>query len=113
MATKKEQEAIVDNSSKIDVIRNLIFGENIEQYNSEFELLKKDILNKRKELHTLIEETSSELNAAIDNLSTDLNIRITDLESKVEEQMEDMDAKKLDRDMLSDALRKLADNIRS
>ena len=33
--------------SKIETIRNLIFGENIETYNSEFETMKSDILKKK------------------------------------------------------------------
>jgi len=52
--TKKTKELdktmAPDPASKIEVIKNLIFGENIAEYNSEFESLKKEIDSKRKEL---------------------------------------------------------------
>ena len=38
----------VDSSSKIDAIKQLIFGENMQAYDSEFETLKQDILNKKE-----------------------------------------------------------------
>ena len=69
-----------DLTSKIDAIKQLIFGENIQEYNHEFEAVKKDILNKKKELEQLLEEVKAELLQNIDNLSTDINIRITELE---------------------------------
>lgn len=103
----------LESNSKLDAIRNLIFGENIQQYDSEFDLLKKDILAKRKELNDLIEDTKDELNKAVDNLSTDLNIRISDLESKMQDDLEDINASKLDRNMLGDALIALAQKIKS
>jgi len=101
------------NSSKLEAIRDLIFGENIQQYDSEFELLKKDILTKRQELHDLVDETREELNKTVDNLSTDLNIRISDLESKMESDLDSMNAQKVDRSMLSDALISLAEKIKN
>ena len=40
---------INDASSKIETIKNLIFGENIQAYDSEFETLKKEITRKNNE----------------------------------------------------------------
>ena len=71
----KEEKGI----SKIETIRDLIFGDNMTEYNSEFESLKKDLRAKRQELEDFIEATKKELHHAIDNLGTDVNIRITDL----------------------------------
>ena len=41
---KKEEDAL--SKSKIEVIKNLIFGENIQEYNTEFDKLKKEIKNR-------------------------------------------------------------------
>lgn len=115
MGQKQEptpQEA-VDSSSRIEAIKNLLFGENIQQYNSEFEDVKNDILEKRKELVALIEDTRDELSKAIDSLSTDLNIRITDLESKMDDRMDQLDDEKTGRLMLGDALIELGKKIKS
>lgn len=101
----------IDSVSKIETIKNLIFGENIQQYNSEFDTLKKDILQKREELRTLVEETNQEINVLIDNLSTDINIRITELENNLEEKAADLDAKKVDKKTLGSLLVKIGNQI--
>ncbi len=102
-----------DSASKIEVIKNLIFGENIAEYNSEFETLKKDIDSKRKELHNYINETREELMSSIDNLSTDINIRITDLENALEDKADKLDDQKVDRKLLGDLLISLGEKIAS
>jgi chaperonin cofactor prefoldin len=100
-----------DPSTKIEAIKNLIFGENIQAYNSEFDNIKNDILAKKKALETLIEEVRSELIQNIDNLSTDLNIRITELESNMENKLDDLDEKKVDRRQLGQLLINLGEKI--
>jgi len=90
--------------SKIEAIKNLIFGDNIQAYNSEFESLKQDILDKKKDLEDLIEEVSSELRKSIDDVSTDVNIRITDLEKSLEGKIENLETKSVDKDLLGKLL---------
>ncbi|MDP5078117.1 MAG: fructose 1,6-bisphosphatase [Nonlabens sp.] len=110
---EKTPQDSVDSSSRLEAIKNLIFGENIQQYDSEFDLVKQDILAKKKELVNLIEETRDELSKAIDSLSTDLNIRITDLESKMEDRMDQLEDDKTSRAMLGDALIELGKKIKA
>lgn len=119
MATKGENTndageanpSITDPSTKIEAIKNLIFGENIQEYNSEFDNIKNDILAKKQALENLIEEVRSELIQNIDNLSTDLNIRITELESNIENKLDDLDEKKVDRRQLGQLLINLGEKI--
>lgn len=112
--TKKSEEQPIsnqDNSSKIDAIKDLLFGDNIVEYNSQFESIKNDILKKKEDLEHLIEVTQKSLNEAIDNLSTDLNIRITSLEDVFEEKINALDDKKMNRKDLGDLLIKLGNKI--
>lgn len=104
---------IAESNSKIEAIKNLIFGENIQQYDSEFEELKADILKKKEELNALISDAREELSKSIDSLSTDLNIRISDLESKLEDRLDDIEDKKTSRDLLGKALIELGNKIMS
>jgi len=106
-------KSATDSASKIEVIKNLIFGENIAEYNSEFETLKKEIDSKRKELHKYIDETREELMSSIDNLSTDINIRLTDLENSLEDKADKLDAHKVDKKILADLLISLGEKIAS
>lgn len=100
-----------ETESKIEAIKNLIFGDNIQAYNSEFESLKEDILNKKKVLEDLIEEVSSELRKSIDDVSTDVNIRITDLEKSLEGKIEKLEAKSVDKELLGKLLIDLGEKV--
>jgi len=106
-----ETTETVNANSKIDAIKQLIFGENIQAYDNEFDTLKKDILNKKNELEDLIESVKAELIKTIDSTATDINIRITELEDKMEDRLEDLDDKKLNRRDLGDLLVKLGEKI--
>ena len=98
-------------ASKIETIRNLIFGENIEQYNSEFESLRGDILRKKKVLENLVDEVREDLKTAIDNVATDVNIRISELETKIDEKVEGLEAEKIDRSTLGKMLMELGEKV--
>ena len=113
--TKKDanEQSVTDSASKIEVIKNLIFGENIAEYNSEFETLKKDIDDKRKELKNYIDDARQEIMSSIDNLSTDVNIRITDLENALEDKADKLDEQKVDKKILADLLISLGEKISS
>lgn len=98
-------------NSKIDVIKNLLFGENITSFEQEFDAIKEDILSKKKELNDLIDSTRAELDTAIDSLSTDLNIRITELEDRFNDKSDDLNAKKIDKKLLGDLFIKLGNKL--
>lgn len=98
-------------TSKIETIRNLIFGETIETYDSEFESLKKEILEKKKVLEDLIEDVKTELNSAIDNVSTDVNIRMTELEKSLDERLENLEDTAVDKKMLGKLLIELGEKV--
>ncbi len=106
-----EENVVSDPSSKIEAIKNLIFGENIEAYNSEFENVKKDIALKKREIEGFIEETRLSLHQTIDNLSTDINIRITELESSLADKVEMLNSKKVDKKTLGNLLISLGEKI--
>lgn len=102
----------LDATSKLEVIKDLIFGENMAAYNAEFEQLKEEILAKKKELESLLDSVREELTQNIDNLSTDLNIRITELEDSLNQKIENTENASVNRDELSSLLIKLGESIR-
>ncbi|GEQ85080.1 hypothetical protein ULMS_05880 [Patiriisocius marinistellae] len=101
----------IDSASKIEAIKNLIFGENIQQYNSEFDSVKKEIDKQKATLEEYIDQVRGELMQSIDSLSTDVNIRITDLEDAMNDKTEDLMEKKVDRRELSKMLIALGEKI--
>lgn len=100
-----------DEPSKIEVIKNLIFGEQIQVYETEFEALKKDILAKKEALDELIEEVRGELKQSIDSVSADLNHRITDLEKNLEGKFKKVGSDHIDKKALGEMLKDLGDRI--
>lgn len=112
ISSKNEHTIIAnDASTKIDAIKQLIFGENIQAYDSEFESVKKDIIDKKKQLETLVDEVRSELLQSIDNLSTDVNIRITEFEDSMGAKLDNLQDKKADRKLLGELFTKLGEKI--
>ncbi|MEZ2413315.1 fructose 1,6-bisphosphatase [Muriicola sp. E247] len=117
--TNKEFSSLGDNkkkdletASKIELIKNLIFGENIQAYDSEFELLKKDIISKKKQLEELIEAVRTDLRMAVNDVSTDINIRITELEDKLEDRFENIEKQQLDASQLGDLLIEMGNKVK-
>lgn len=116
MAKKKkpsENDISMDSSSKIEAIKNLIFGENIQEIDSEFVTLKKEIDTQKAALENYIDEVRNELMQSIDSLSTDVNIRITDLEDALNAKTDALSESKVDRKQLSALLITLGEKIGS
>lgn len=101
----------LESAQRLEAIKNLIFGENIQQIDQDFQGLKNLIDKRKEELENYIEETRKELNHTIDNLSTDLNIRITDLENNLNDKAAMLDHKKVDRNLLGTLLVNLGEKI--
>ena len=114
---KKDTTAVdanpMDSSSKIEAIKNLIFGENIEQYDSEFDKIRKEIDSKKSKLEDYIDEVRNELMQSIDSLSTDINIRMTDLEDNLQAKTDSLTENKVDRKELGKLLMSLGEKISS
>ncbi|MBL4664004.1 MAG: fructose 1,6-bisphosphatase [Flavobacteriaceae bacterium] len=111
--TTTPKSAPIDSNSKIEAIKNLIFGENIEQYDSEFDTIRKEIKAKKEFLQNYIDEVRNELMQSIDSLGTDVNIRITDLEDSLQAKTEALDEEKVSRKELGKLLKNLGEKISS
>ncbi|MDT0621191.1 fructose 1,6-bisphosphatase [Croceitalea vernalis] len=107
----KAQENGKLTNSKIEQLKDIIFGENIQEYDSEFEKIKSEIQSKKVELENLITEIKNDLDATIDNLSTDINIRLTDIEDSFSDKLKDLDNNKIDKNSLGQLLISLGEKI--
>lgn len=98
-------------NSKIDAIKELIFGEDIQSYNQQFSELKDIIENRRQELESYMDGIKQELVTNLDNLNTDMNIRITELEKALENRLDKIDGAKVDRKALGKSLESLGKKL--
>ena len=101
----------VEQTSKLEAIKNLIFGENMAEYDSAFNDLKKDIDAKKEYLENYIDDVRKDLEQHIDSVNTDVNIRITDLETKLEDKANALEDKKVNKKQLSKLLISLGEKI--
>lgn len=112
MEKKSEKSKVTDTTQEVDsriaAVRDLIFGENIQQYNSEFE----DVFNKIKALQN---ETQKNLGDSVTNLENKLadleslmDHKFQDLNEDLEKKLADLDDEKADRKKLGKALEKIA-----
>ncbi|MCL7754207.1 hypothetical protein [Polaribacter sp. Z022] len=112
MAEKQENSKnAVDNQKEVDriaAVRELIFGENMKEYSSEFA----DVYNKIKSLK---ESTDKNLNEAVTNLENKLSDleslmdhKFQDLNDDLDKRLADLDDEKADRRKLGKALEKIA-----
>ncbi|WP_397446172.1 hypothetical protein [Polaribacter sp. R77954] len=106
--TNKETTANDQVDSRIAAVRDLIFGENIQQYNSEFA----DVYNK---IESLKNSTNKNLTEAVTNLENKLadleslvDHKFQDLNDDLDKRLADLDDEKADRRKLGKALEKIA-----
>ncbi|MBL4887211.1 MAG: fructose 1,6-bisphosphatase [Flavobacteriaceae bacterium] len=111
MSNNEIQNGTVDPTSKLEAIKDLIFGEQIAEYDGVFKSIKKDLNTKKEQLENLIEELRQELESSIDSLSTDINIRITDLETTVSNHVNTLESNKVDKKTLGKLLVSLGEKI--
>ncbi len=94
--------------SRIAAVRDLIFGENIQQYNSEFD----DVYNKIKSLKEQTQKNLAESVTNIENKLADLESlmdhKFQDLNDDLDKRLADLDDEKADRRKLGKALEKIA-----
>ncbi|WP_299013748.1 hypothetical protein [uncultured Polaribacter sp.] len=102
----EEEKQQVDN--RIAAVRDLIFGENIQQYNSEFE----DVFNRIKALKDSNEKKLSDSVTDLENKLADLESlmehKIADLNEDLDKKIADLEDEKADRKKLGKALAKIA-----
>lgn len=118
----KEEPAGMSGDPKIEAVKQLIFGENMQQYDSEFNEVratikktKQDLVNEIDETRTaltdLINETRESLNKALSDLRSDTNKKVSQLREDMDEAVADLDDRKLNRKLLGALLQEMGKQI--
>ncbi|OEK06958.1 hypothetical protein [Roseivirga misakiensis] len=124
MAKQKEEQAPQGTGvdPKIEAVKQLIFGENMQQYDSEFNeikaLIKKtrtdvenEINDTRDALNKLINQTKESLTNDISDLRSDMNKKVTQLRSDMDDSVADLDERKVNRKLLGTMLQEMGKQI--
>ena len=112
MEEKSEKKIAVEATKAVDnriaAVRDLIFGENILQYNTEFE----DVFSRIKTLENDTQKNLGDSVASLERKMADLESlmdhKFLDLNEELEQKLADLDHEKADRKKLGKALEKIA-----
>jgi len=117
MAKKKEEQAAPDMAAalsadpKMEAVKQLIFGENMQQYDSEFSDIRALIKKTRAELENELTETREALTNTINDLRTDMTKKMTQLRSEMDDAVQDLDERKVNRKLLGAMLQEMGQKI--
>lgn len=104
----KEAAAQQQVDSRIAAVRDLIFGENIQQYDTEFA----DVYNKIEALKNTTNKNIADAITNLENKLSDLESlmdhKFQDLNDDLDKRLADLDDEKADRKKLGKALEKIA-----
>ena len=101
----ESEENPIDN--RIAAVRDLIFGENIQQYDQDFKDVYQRIKDLENQTNTNLNALSEDLNSRLDELQKSLESIIDNLRSDMNEKIEELDDAKADRRKLGKALEKI------
>lgn len=100
-------------TEKLSAIRDIIFGNEIQEYNKEFNEIKTIVDGNKNEAAKNLEKTQSELSAKIDRLQQTVDERFMALETNINKKLDALDDAKSDRRKLGDLLESIAKQLKS
>lgn len=98
--------------TKLDEVKDLIFGPDIKSYNDQITELKVKIGQNREEVMGKIEEVRNKLIEAIQNTEKNLNERLVAVQKATEEELEKQKQAHVSKRAFNDALLKISDSLR-
>lgn len=105
----KSADPAASEIAKIDAIKEIIFGQNMRQYDKEFNDLR-DYINTNL---NAIDKEFTAVRKAIDDLDKKLNAKMESNQQKLLEELAKIDEKKLDRKKLGKMLMDIGEKISS
>jgi len=96
---------------RIDAIKELIFGENMQEYDAEFKDVKDLIAKTKQDLIDQLEQAREGLIDDIEKLRTNMNEQLDELRKDTDNRIYDLQDAKTDRRELAKMLHDVADKL--
>jgi|GEM_PF-816594 len=102
----EDQGKVVEETSdpRIDAIKDIIFGENIKEYNAEFRKIKEYIEEQKAILETAIDSLRSDMDKLLEEVRNDFDDSVKSLKDRTLEEMNNLDDAKTNRATLGSML---------
>lgn len=101
----------VNTQPQIDAIRNIIFGQNMQDYDRRFKDLNDDLKQNVQDLDEKLEQTKNYLLEEMRQMEDRLSKQLQQLNDKLIEESDRLEDKKLNRKQLGELLIQLANQI--
>ena len=98
---------------KLSAIRDIIFGNEIKEYNQEFTDIKKILDANKADSDEKDEQLKNELNSKIDELSAKMDSKLDALDERLSASIAALSEEKTDRQKLGDLLMKIGQELKS
>lgn len=95
--------------NKLDAVRDLLFGQNVQEYRNEIKELKQEIEKSEKNLSDRVSNSDKDFSKRLDELSQKIDAHF----NKIEGQLDLLSKDKVDKSTIADALSSLAKSIQS
>ncbi|MCF6352710.1 MAG: hypothetical protein L3J06_06850 [Cyclobacteriaceae bacterium] len=96
---------------KIEAIKEIIFGENIKEYENEFQKLSEKIENHKNELEQKLDKVRQETKSLIEESTKLFSSKIEALDKETSNKIEQILKNKLDKSTYANLLIKMANDI--
>jgi len=101
-----------NNLHKLDAIKEIIFGENIKEYDSEFKKLKEEITKQREEARTMVKAMKKEIQVLIKDSDQDFKAQIEELKKEISLKIGQIESSKASKDLLAETFIELGKKLK-
>lgn len=108
---KEVEEEHITGDPRIDAIKEIIFGDNIKEYDEQFKKTRQYVEDIAAELSAKLTKQRESLEMLIDDIKNDIVGKLDDFKVDTTEQLKALEESKTDKKSLSSLLRELADKI--
>jgi len=107
----KTSDESIGNSSKLNAIKELIFGEQIKEYNDQFKMMEKLLKDQKRLFDRKIQLLSEEIAGNIGDLDISIQNKIKQNHTAIKKEIKRLDTEKLNVKKLSELLLKMSEEI--
>ena len=108
-----KQQAAPGTDPKIDAIKQIIFGDNMQAYDEQFKELKEVMDMRTKEIEDKISSLKKELSSTLKELDDKFDKEISSVKEDLINKYNNADGKKVDKNLLGEMLQEIGKKIQA
>ena len=115
MPKEQEQNKVVQNANdpKIDAIKQLIFGENMTEYDQRFEEALNSLEDAKVEIEAKRKEMDEKIHTTLDSMNEEFEKKMKAMEAVFQNHLDKLEDKKADRKALGKMLQNISEKLQA